>query len=302
MTKKILVENIQDSLKNCMDLEQGNILFFEKIPFDFPADEIQFLLQQKQSGSTSRKNIAYKPQIDQLTNHVATSVEEAKRMHQILRNYSARVTQFLQTLLAPYSSMWKLDYASFRPFQEKGRKLRLRARNDLLHVDSFPTRPMHGGRILRFFTNINQTEPRRWITSLPFQELIKNYGGKEGLPFPRGVDSSLQGRFTHKTKAWLKSLGFKIPMRSPYDRFMLNMHNYLKENEAFQKGCPKSYWEFPPNSCWAVFTDQVSHAAISGQYALEQTLFIPRDALLYPEESPVSILERMTGKQMVLSL
>ncbi len=299
MTKKILVENINDSLKNCKELEQGNILFFEKIPFEFPQDEIQFLLQQRQSGSKSRKNIACKPQIDKLTNHIAANEEEAKQMHAILKAYSSRVTQFLQTLLSPYSSKWKLDYASFRPYQEMGRKLRTRARNDLLHVDSFPTRPMHGGRILRFFTNINPKEPRKWITSEPFQDLIKKYGGKPGLPFPHGVDYSFQGRMLHKTKEWLKSIGFKIPMRSPYDRFMLNMHNYLKENEAFQKGCPKSHWEFPPNSCWAVFTDQVSHAAISGQYALEQTIFIPRDALLYPEESPVSILERITGKCMV---
>ncbi|HSX13848.1 MAG TPA: Kdo hydroxylase family protein [Chlamydiales bacterium] len=302
MTKKILVEDIHDSVLHCRDLEQGNILFFEKIPFDFPQAEIEFLLQQRQSGSTTRKNIAYKPQVDKITNHVAANDEEAKRMHDILRSYSSRVTTFLKTLLAPYSAHWKLDYASFRPYQEMGRKLRTRARNDLLHVDSFPTRPMHGGRILRFFTNINQQEPRRWITSEPFQELIKKFGGKKGLPFPKGVDDSLQGRFAHMTKGWLKSLGFKIPMRSPYDRFMLNMHNYLKENEAFQKGCPKSNWEFPPNSCWAVFTDQVSHAAISGQYALEQTLFIPRDALLHPEKSPVSILERMTGRPMVLNI
>ena len=29
--------------------------------------------------------------------------------------------------------------------------MRLRARNDLLHVDSFPTRPVRGDRILRVF-------------------------------------------------------------------------------------------------------------------------------------------------------
>lgn len=300
MTQKIIVEGKESPLTLCRELEKGNILFFPQIPFEFPQDEIQFLLQQRQSGSTARKNIAYKPQIDKLTNHVASSAEERERMHAIIRNYSARVTQFLQVALAPYAKKWRLDYASFRPYQELGRKLRLRARNDLLHVDSFPTRPMHGGRILRFFTNINPNESRRWITSEPFNELIKKYGGSAGLPFPHGVNYSMKDRILHKSKELLKGMGFKIPLRSPYDRFMLNMHNYLKENEAFQKGAPKTHWEFPPNSCWAVFTDQVSHAAISGQYALEQTLFIPRDALLHPEESPVSTLERITGKCMVL--
>lgn len=300
MAQKIIVEEGESPLKYCRELEKGNILFFPKVPFEFPQGEIDFLLEQRQSGSTARKNIAYKPQIDKITNHVAASPEEAAKMHAILRNYSERATAFAKTILAPYANKWSLDYASFRPYQEMGRKLRLRARNDLLHVDSFPTRPMHGGRILRFFTNINPTESRRWITSEPFGELIKKYGGKNGLPFPHGVRFSLQDRLLQKGKQLLKKMGFKIPLRSPYDRFMLNMHNYLKENEAFQKGCPKTHWEFPPNSCWAVFTDQVSHAAISGQYALEQTFFIPRDALLHPEESPVSILEQMTGKCMVL--
>ena len=289
----------ENRFKFCRELEHGNILFFSHIPFDFPQEEIQFLLQQRQSHLAGRKNIAYKPQLDKVTNHVAANVEEARYMHEILRNYSKRVTQFLTLLLAPYAKQWKCDYASFRPFQEKGRKFRLRARNDLLHVDSFPTRPMHGDRILRFFTNINPQESRHWISSDPFKDLVKKYGGSPGLAFPRGVGHSFKDLLARKTKQFLKAVGFKIPLRSPYDHFMLNMHNYLKENEAFQKGCAKTHWEFPPNSCWAVFTDQVSHAAISGQYALEQTFFVPRNALLHPEESPVSILERMTGKCMV---
>lgn len=302
MAQKIIVEHLGNEANQfqfCQELEQGNILFFSQIPFDFPQEEIAFLLRQKQGNLAGRKNIAYKPQLDKITNHTAANPEEALQMHEILRNYSQRATQFLSVLLAPYAKQWKIDYASFRPFQEKGRKLRLRARNDLLHVDSFPTRPMHGDRILRFFTNINPVESRRWITSDPFKELVKKYGGLPGLAFPRGAGYSFKDFFERKVKQGLKAMGFKIPLRSPYDHFMLNMHNYLKENEAFQKGCAKTQWEFPPNSCWAVFTDQVSHAAISGQYALEQTFFVPRNALLYPEEAPISILERITGKHMV---
>lgn len=302
MTQKIIVENVgteEKSFQFCKELEQGNILFFPQIPFDFPQEEIAFLLLQRQGNLAGRKNIAYKPQLDKITNHVASNPEEALRMHEVLRNYSRRVTEFLSVLLSPYAKQWKHDYASFRPFQEKGRKLRLRARNDLLHVDSFPTRPMHGDRILRFFTNINPSESRCWITSDLFKDLVKKYGGQPGLPFPRGVGHSFKDLLEQKIKRGLRAVGFKIPLRSPYDHFMLNMHNYLKESEAFQKGCAKTHWEFPPNSCWAVFTDQVSHAAISGQYALEQTFFVPRGALLYPEEAPVSILERMTGKHMI---
>jgi hypothetical protein len=306
MSEKIIVEDrdwerVENGFKFSLELEKGNILFFPKIPFSFPQDEIDFLLKQRQTGVSTRKNIAYKPQIDQVTNHESVSSEDRERLHEILKNYSSRVTQFLELLLPSYANHWKLDYASFRPFQEKGRKLRLRARNDLLHVDSFPTRPLNGSRILRFFTNINPIESRLWITSDLFKDLVEKYVKLGDLRLPQVAGYSLKDRLVQKMKGVLKSLGVKIPVRSPYDHFMLNMHNYLKENDDFQKNCVKTHWEFPPNSCWAVFTDQVSHAAISGQYALEQTLLIPRHCLLHPEESPVSILERLTGKSMVCS-
>jgi hypothetical protein len=110
---------------------------------------------------------------------------------------------------------------------------------------------------------------------------------------------SLKDRLERKMKETLCKAGFKVPLRSPYDEFMLKMHNFLKENEEFQKNCPKDHWEFPPRSCWIVFTDQVSHAALSGQYALEQTFLIPENALLFPDRSPVSILERLSGRNMV---
>lgn len=304
MTQKIMIENREwekeeNKFKYAKELEAGNILFFPSIPFSFPQEEIDFLLQQKQGGSGSRKNIAYKPQLDKITNHKTKDFVEAEHLRTILRNYSKRATYFLSALLPTYAKSWKLDYASFRPFQEKGRKLRVRARNDLLHVDAFPTRPLHGARILRFFTNINPTESRHWITSEPFAELAKKFGGTHGVAFPHSVSYSLKGRLERKVKQMICKAGLHIPLRSPYDVFMLNLHNFLKENEDFQKNCMKDHWEFPPNSCWAVFTDQVSHAALAGQYALEQTYLVPKKGLLFPDMAPLSILERLSGRNLV---
>lgn len=286
-------------LRYATELELGNILYFSKIPFEFSQREIDFLLAQRQKASKGRKNIAYKPQSDKITNHDTADPVANDRMKEILRNYSERVTEFLSVLLPPYAKQWKHDYASFRPFQEKGRKLRLRARNDLLHCDAFPTRPLHGARILRFFTNINPVEGRKWITSKPFGELAQQFGGLHGIPFPSSVGYSLKNRIEKMAKEWLRKIGIKVSLRSPYDIFMLKMHNFLKENEEFQKNCPKDHWEFPPNSCWAVYTDLVSHAALSGQYALEQTFIVPQKALLFPEKSPVSIIERLSNGNMV---
>lgn len=302
MAKKIVVENREwengdNKFKYCQALEQGDILFFPSMPFSFAQSDIDFLLTQRQGGSATRKNIAYKPQIDRITNHNGANAEERTRLKEVLRNYSKQATEFLSVLLAPYEKGWKHDYASFRPFQEKGRKLRLRARNDLLHIDAFPTRPLHGTRILRFFTNINPTESRHWITSSGFAELAQEYAAK--IAVPPSESYRLAGRLERKLKQWLKKLGVKIALRSPYDTFMLNMHNFLKENSEFQEKCSKDHWDFPPGSCWAAFTDQLSHAALAGQYALEQTFLVPQKVLLCPEKSPISVLERLSGRNLV---
>ncbi len=306
MAQKIVVEHgewVAEDLrfKYARELELGNILFFPQIPFDFPQEEIDFLLAQDQGASKRRKNIAYKPQLDKITNHISPNKLVAEKMHQVLKNYSHRVTNFLSQLLSPYARHWQLDYASFRPFQEAGRRLRTRARNDLLHVDAFPTRPMHGARILRFFTNINPKEPRKWITAEHFRELAGMFGD-HGVNFPETVGHAFADRMKSKMIELMRKAKIKITQRSPYDNFMLNLHHFMKENNEYQANSIKDAWDFPPNSCWMVYTDLVSHAALSGQYALEQTLIIPQHTLLLPDQSPVSILERMTGRNLVLEM
>lgn len=273
------------------ELEKGNILFFPRCPFDFPQDEWDFLLSQKQTGASNRKNIAYKPTADRISNFVHASDAQAAKLLQIMRGFSQRVTLFLSKLLPAYALHWRLDYASFRPFQEKGRPLRTRARNDLLHVDAFPTRPMHGDRILRFFININPEESRHWFTGGPFRELVQMFGGTGGVPFPK------QSIWDYFKKVGRK-MGLPFVLRSPYDVFMLRLHHFMKENRSFQQSCHKDHWEFPPGCAWAVFTDQVSHAATAGQYALEQTFIVPYRALLKPQASPLGILEQISGRKM----
>jgi len=312
MTEKIIVENIkfadcpssaseciERSQKLCEHLENGNILFFPTCPFEFSKESIQFLLQQKQRKAKNRKNIAYKPKFDKLTNADMSDEKEYQRLLDVMKSFSYESSSFLSKLLGSYGSKWKLDYASFRPFQEKGRKLRIRARNDLLHVDAFPSRPMHGKRILRFFMNINPEENRHWITSESFEALVQKYGGTQKLPFPIYPKRSLKNAAFTVFKKTAKTMGLPIILRSAYDHFMLNLHHFLKENEEFQKNGPKDHWEFPPGSCWAVFTDSVTHAALEGQYAMEQTFLIPTDALLSPEKSPLRILERISGWRML---
>jgi hypothetical protein len=280
----------------CAQLEEGNILFFPTTPFEFPSEDVQFLLTQQQSGARVHKNIAYRPVQDRLTGYAGGDAAQVTHLREVMRRYSQRTIRFASELLAPYAEDWRVDFTSFRPQQEKGRQIRESARNDLLHFDSFPTRPANGDRILRIFTNINPGEPRVWLTSETFEALAERFAGSAGMPLPKGFAAPRRMALRLAGAVGLQSLA-----RSPYDRWMLRFHHFLKANEEFQSTCPRSRWEFPPFSTWLVFTDTVSHAVLSGQFALEQTFLVSRHSLVIAEKSPVRILERLAGCTLTLN-
>jgi hypothetical protein len=56
--------------------------------------------------------------------------------------------------------------------------------------------------------------------------------------------------------------------------------------------------EFKPGTTWICFSDSVSHAALSGQHQLEQTIFVPVDAMWDTKKSPLKILERLKNRDL----
>ncbi len=282
----------------CAQLEAGDILFFPQTPIHLNDDELGFLRGAQQTNSRMHKNVAYKPAADKVSGQDdAMPAEDLERLRAIMHKYSRAVTDFLSHFLSPYQRRWRLDYASFRPQEEENRDLPLRKRNDLLHTDAFPTRPTYGARILRFFNNINPERTRNWITTEPFADIAPKFAPND-LPLP-GVQSGV-GKML-RNAANFTGVAKAVPSlkRSPYDDFMMRFHNFLKENEAFQRDCPKQHWNFPPGSSWMVYTDTVSHAVLSGQYALEQTFLVAPEAMVRPEISPLGVLERLTGARLV---
>ena len=272
----------------CSLLEQGKILYFPKSPFPLTEAEIDVLLRQRQSNRRWHKNIAYRPLQDRLTGFDPKHAD-FQRLYQVMRTFSRQVLDYVSGLLPTYAGVWRLDYASFRPLEEKGRRLRLHARNDLIHVDSFPKRPTYGDRILRMFMNINPHAERHWVTGEPFDVLAREMG----------IDFERQFVPEHKPALWRRmATSIKLPLRpfSPYDEAMRGVHQRMKESESFQNTCRKFHSHFPPGSAWLVFTDSVPHAVVSGQYALEQTVIVPRGAMVLPEKAPAAVLERITAR------
>jgi 3-deoxy-D-manno-octulosonic acid hydroxylase-like protein len=275
----------------CDQLERGKVICFSEAPFDFPEDDRRFLLSQKQTGSRFHKNISYRPGKDVLKG-LSSGSEDRERMQTVLRNFSAGLTGFVSKFLAPYAGKMKLDFASFRPLEEQGRDLPLHKRNDLLHVDAFPTRPTHGGRILRVFVNINPSASRVWNVGEPFHEFVPRIMKANKIVPPQ------RGGLARALAHWGSRAGLPVPDRSPYDEYMLYLHDWLKENSDFQQNSTKYELQFAPGSCWMVYTDGVPHAVMSGRYALEQTFIVPAEALVNPAAAPVNVLEQVTQKKM----
>lgn len=267
-------------------LERGEVLFYPVSPFPLPSgDDLKFLLRQR-LGSAAHKNVSYNPATGRVGGFARRDAAESQWLHEVLAAFSRDVTAWVRQTLARYEGALRLDMVSYRPQEEATRRLRHTARNDLLHVDAFPTRPTGGDRILRVFANINPSEPRIWVTSEPFAKLLHRYGEAAGLP----------GR---SRPGWVEQLGAGVlslfrpgrARRTAYDQFMLRFHDYLKTHDEFQERTPKRLWTFPPGSAWMTMTDACSHAVLRGRYALEHSYFVPASAQVLPDESPAALLK-----------
>jgi hypothetical protein len=271
-------------------LERGEVIHFTACPFALPqGDDRQFLFEQTLGGRV-HKNIAYDPATGKASGFARHSAAQAERLRGLLAEFAAAATAWLSGQVPGYAARWEPDRVSYRPAEEATRVLRLKARNDLLHVDAFPSRPTHGWRILRVFANVNLTDPRVWVTSEPFGKLLERFGARVGLPV--SVVPTLGDRLRDGLLRLFK------PNRRPrtvYDSFMLKFHDFLKANDVFQEHGPKKFWSFAPGSAWLAMTDTCSHAVLRGRFALEHSYFIDPESLALPGESPAALLQKTCG-------
>jgi hypothetical protein len=193
----------------------------------------------------------------------------------------------VHSLLPRYASALRMAPTSYRPLQVESRTQSWRADDRRLHVDAFPSRPNYGERILRVFTNINPDGVARvWRVGEPFDAVAKRFLPR-ARPYVRWQAKALHA--LHVTKS----------LRSEYDHLMLQLHDGMKSDLAYQKEAPQVTKPFPPGSVWVCFSDQTSHAVMSGQYMMEQTLHLPAARQYDPEASPLAILTRLTGRSLV---
>jgi hypothetical protein len=88
-------------------------------------------------------------------------------------------------------------------------------------------------------------------------------------------------------------------LRSEYDHLMLHLHDTMKRDDRYQQEAPQETMDFPAGSVWVCFSDQVVHAAMSGQHMIEQTFHLPVDRQYNPQSSPLAVLTRLAGHPLI---
>ncbi len=264
-------------------LENGKVLYAQQLPFDLSAAERRFLSPDCLDGKS--KNVSFRPDSGVLK---GTRYEGAERDELLgtLRRYYEGAFNLLKALCPSYTDQLRPGFTSFRPAEIAGRNTSWRHDDTRLHVDAFPSRPMQGLRILRVFTNVNPQTPRIWRVGESF-EAVGRYFLPQIEP-PRPVMASLL--------YWLRVIKGR---RTAYDHFMLGIHDRMKADESYQSQVRQVHLAIPPGTTWACYTDSVSHAAVSGQFAFEQTFYLPVSAMKNPERSPLQVLERLVGRPLI---
>jgi hypothetical protein len=79
---------------------------------------------------------------------------------------------------------------------------------------------------------------------------------------------------------------------------MLKLHDAMKLDPAYQERFAAAVHPFPAGSTWICFTDQVSHAAVSGAHQLEQTFWVDVSVMRNPASAPLRVLESLAGRKL----
>lgn len=267
------VETLTDAL------ESGRVLYFSALAFTLLHNELPLLrtgLQDPQSRNISQPAHG-------IVKGATGSPGEMAGLSGMMQRFRRQAVQLVHGLFPRYSANLRLEPTSYRPTEVATGASPWRSDNRRLHVDAHSSRPNQGDRILRVFSNINPLQlPRVWRVGEPFEAMAQQF-----LPLIPGY------------RPWvahlLHGLGNTKSLRSEYDHMMLQLHDHLKRDTAYQKNAPQAVVEFAAGSTWLCFSDQTLHAVQGGQYMMEQTFFIPPQHQYRPDQSPLGILTRLAG-------
>lgn len=260
-------------------VEDGKVLYFPRLAFELAAAE-QALLKPELLAPGVR-NISWDTQRGLKGAAGDEAVQQA--VTALMSRFVSQATALVHGMFPAYAPHLRAAPASLRPMSVSSRKQSVRADDRRLHVDAFPSRPNYGERILRVFANVNpHGQARVWRVGEAFEDVARRFV-PQAKPYSRWQAKVLNA--LHVTKS----------LRSEYDHLMLQIHDRMKADDEYQRSSPQVTMEFPPGSAWVCFSDQAVHAAMSGQYMMEQTFHLAAAKQYNPQNSPLAILGRLAG-------
>ncbi|HMN56869.1 MAG TPA: Kdo hydroxylase family protein [Ottowia sp.] len=264
-------------------VEDGRVLYFPRLAFEVLPTERGLLREGMLSPKARNVSLG----ADGVLRGAGGSAAEQAQLAAMVGRFRQQALRLIDGLLPEYRGLLRAAPTSFRPRQVETRKQSVRADDQRLHVDAFPTRPNYGERILRVFANINPDGvPRVWRVGDSFEAVARQFLPR-AKPYRRWQAQALNA--LHVTKS----------LRSEYDHLMLQLHDGMKFDEQYQKSGAQVTVPFAAGSVWVCYSDQATHAVMSGQFMMEQTLYLPPGHEADPQASPLAILTRLVGRPLV---
>jgi hypothetical protein len=263
-------------------LETEGLVLLPGQPFALGREEIDLVSPRWSDGRA--KNISLSPRGD-VRGAVAEATAE-RRLASLMARYRDWAESLILEEAPRYGSRLERGRTSLRTRDVAEGAESKRKDDRRLHVDAFASQPTGGKRLLRVFTNVNPVgEPRLWRVGERFEAHARRWAHHLRRPWPG--------------EAWvLRRLGVTRAKRTPYDALMLGLHDAAKLDDAYQRDAPARDVILPAGASWIAYTDSVVHAAMRGRFMLEQTFYLPVEAMAAPETSPVRILERIVGRRL----
>ncbi len=267
----------------CAQLEAGGILYFPQTPVPISNADVEFLLGQQQTLSRLHKNIAYKPDREKLSgiDEKSTGPDNVQQMHEVMRRYSASVDSIpdgISRALPAALAAWIMRVSDRS--KKKAATCPCGGATICCTQTPFQPGPHAVGASCASSTTFIRTAPATGLWVSHSRACVGEFApAKLATSAPDGPVARAGKQFAQAT-----GIAGLVPQwkRTPYDEFMMRLHNAMKEDAGFQAGCRARRCRFAPGSSWMVYTETVPHAVLGGQFALEQTFLVDPAAMVTP--------------------
>lgn len=263
-------------------LETEGLLLLPGQPFALARGEVDLVSPRWSDGRA--KNISLSPRGE--VRGAVTEANAERRLAGLMTRYRDWAESLILEKAPRYGASLERGRTSLRTRDVAEGAESKRKDDRRLHVDAFASQPTGGKRILRVFTNVNPDgEERLWRLGEAFEPHARRWARRLRRPWPG--------------EGWLlRWLGVTRATRTAYDALMLGLHDAAKLDDAYQRDAPSRDLVLPAGASWIAYTDSVVHAAMRGRFMLEQTFYLPLEAMAAPETSPARILERLLGRRL----